>query len=620
MLRATQLALFSAASSLVGGALGDEGGGTGVYVPTPAPTPAPVLAVGVGSRVGHASLQRPFSTCYPPTAPSSMSLADYDGQLNGGEFKILVIATFYTGCAPGRFIAPGFAELSAAMQTQYGGDVIFLSSVKGSSSCATWASQKFNLDGNTATADPGIPIAISDPDSALHYTFFSGNPQIAVLDKGMVVRQIEEHDGNTDANGNLLSFIGGGLPALVAQLIAEPDPVSAPATPPAPLPEIFEVGGTHGWINGIESITGHPYDPIVATVGDVLSFTYGANHDVRLMASDTCAGRTTATELAGPAGSPYMHHLTAAGTFVFACSIRDHCTEGQKITVQVSPRSGAAISLFDTLAAQPARFSTFTSAVTAAGLVDALTNDGPYTVFVPSDEAFAAMPMAEYDIFFNRTLSQLADSLEYHMLPGSLRESDLRNRSELSTESPMGVGITVAQDSSGSVLLNGVSAVVEADIQASNGVIHVVDAVLQPPVAAEPVCAPLFGEQNSVHVFAGGMNLNFPSDLQFHPLRPNELWIANKHSDDVTILVRAAAVPTAPLASCPHPPTSLVSIKSSRIHLNHSTCCRRTSPPASRSTGRTGRHTTTWRRSCRWRSTRGAISPRARSQRTITTA
>ena len=78
----------------------------------------------VGSAISATNLGRTFNSCYPPTAPATLSLSDYAG-------KVVVIATFYTGCAPGRYVAPDYAALSVQMAAQYGDDVVFLTSVKG---------------------------------------------------------------------------------------------------------------------------------------------------------------------------------------------------------------------------------------------------------------------------------------------------------------------------------------------------------------------------------------------------------------------------------------------------------------------------------------------------------
>eukprot|EP01051_Picozoa_sp_SAG22_P021208 SAG22_NODE_4589_length_1224_cov_1.451556_1_plen_291_part_00 len=177
-LRVCTLAVCQHRLSVYAGEYGSSSGGSSsstssssAYPPPSPPTVVPNLVVGVGSRISDTGLAQSVGTCYPPAAPSTLSLADCDGSLNGGDYKVLVIATFYTGCAPGRHIAPDFAEASAAMQQFYGYSVQFIASVKGSSSCATWAGQKFNLDGNANTADAGAPIALADTDSVLHYMF-----------------------------------------------------------------------------------------------------------------------------------------------------------------------------------------------------------------------------------------------------------------------------------------------------------------------------------------------------------------------------------------------------------------------------------------------------------------
>ena len=120
-------------------------------------------------------------------------------------------------------------------------------------------------------------------------------------------------------------------------------------------------------------------------------------------------------------------------------------------------------------------FSTLVEAVTSAGLVDALQGDGPLTVFAPTNEAFAALPQGVLADLLGDP-EALAQVLLYHVVPGDLRAAEV-----LASDS-----LTSLQDSPISVdgvngTLNEDSLIVATDIVASNGVIHVIDAVLTPP-------------------------------------------------------------------------------------------------------------------------------------------
>lgn len=129
-------------------------------------------------------------------------------------------------------------------------------------------------------------------------------------------------------------------------------------------------------------------------------------------------------------------------------------------------------------------FNTLVEAVKAAGLVDTLSGPGPFTVFAPTDEAFAKVPEAVMDaLMANKTL--LTSVLTYHVVPGEVMSSDLKNGMSVNTVEGSNVKITI--DSAGVMVDN--ARVINADIKASNGVIHVIDAVILPPAAAKTVQA-----------------------------------------------------------------------------------------------------------------------------------
>jgi uncharacterized surface protein with fasciclin (FAS1) repeats len=129
-------------------------------------------------------------------------------------------------------------------------------------------------------------------------------------------------------------------------------------------------------------------------------------------------------------------------------------------------------------------FNTLVGAVKAAGLVDTLSSPGPFTVFAPTDEAFAKVPKAVMDaLMANKTLLTMV--LTYHVVPGEVMSSDLKNGMSVKTVEGSNVKITI--DSAGVMVDN--ARVIKADIKARNGVIHVIDAVILPPAAAKAVQA-----------------------------------------------------------------------------------------------------------------------------------
>jgi uncharacterized surface protein with fasciclin (FAS1) repeats len=119
------------------------------------------------------------------------------------------------------------------------------------------------------------------------------------------------------------------------------------------------------------------------------------------------------------------------------------------------------------------QFNTLLKALEAAGLLETLKGPGPYTVFAPTDEAFSKLPKEELDaLLANR--EDLKAVLTYHVVPGKLSSSDVAKTQALKTL--QGDELTV-DAASGSVLVDGAK-VVQADIAASNGMLHGIDIVL----------------------------------------------------------------------------------------------------------------------------------------------
>lgn len=119
-------------------------------------------------------------------------------------------------------------------------------------------------------------------------------------------------------------------------------------------------------------------------------------------------------------------------------------------------------------------FETLVAAVTAAGLVDTLKGPGPFTVFAPTDEAFAALPEGTVEALLN-DIPALTAILTYHVVPGRVMSTDLSDG--MMAETVNGQSVTIGT-------MNGVTVdganVITADIEATNGVIHVIDAVILP--------------------------------------------------------------------------------------------------------------------------------------------
>ena len=136
----------------------------------------------------------------------------------------------------------------------------------------------------------------------------------------------------------------------------------------------------------------------------------------------------------------------------------------------------AMLDIVDT-AVGAGSFTTLVAAVEAAGLVDALKGEGPFTVFAPTDDAFAALPKDTLDALLADPSGDLTQILLYHVLEGKVMAADVTDGLEAATLQGAPVTFTVAD---GSVKINDAT-IVTTDIETSNGVIHVIDAVITPP-------------------------------------------------------------------------------------------------------------------------------------------
>ena len=141
--------------------------------------------------------------------------------------------------------------------------------------------------------------------------------------------------------------------------------------------------------------------------------------------------------------------------------------------------AGAKKDIVDT-AVNAGSFETLVAAVQAAGLVDTLKGDGPFTVFAPTDEAFAALPAGTVEELLKpENKDQLTAILTYHVVPGKVMSTDLQDDMEAATV--QGEAVTIDLDNG--VMVEGAT-VTAADIETSNGVIHVIDTVILPDAAS----------------------------------------------------------------------------------------------------------------------------------------
>lgn len=136
---------------------------------------------------------------------------------------------------------------------------------------------------------------------------------------------------------------------------------------------------------------------------------------------------------------------------------------------------GHAKDIVDT-AAGAGSFTTLLAAAEAAGLVDTLKSEGPFTVFAPTDEAFAALPAGTVEELLKpENKEMLAGILTYHVIAGKVMSTDLTDDMEATTVQ----GTTVMIDLDNGVMVDDAN-VTTADIEATNGVIHIIDKVIMP--------------------------------------------------------------------------------------------------------------------------------------------
>ncbi len=139
----------------------------------------------------------------------------------------------------------------------------------------------------------------------------------------------------------------------------------------------------------------------------------------------------------------------------------------------------AKLDIVDTAVAD-GRFTTLVAAVTAAGLVDTLKGEGPFTVFAPTDDAFAALPEGTVEALLN-DIPTLTNILLYHVAPGKLMAADVVALDGMEIPTALegqSLKVTVKD---GKVFLNETTEIIITDIEVANGVIHVISAVLLPP-------------------------------------------------------------------------------------------------------------------------------------------
>ena len=166
--------------------------------------------------------------------------------------------------------------------------------------------------------------------------------------------------------------------------------------------------------------------------------------------------------------------LVASISFA-ACGSDDEASTEETVTEETVAEAVAAGDIV-AVASSTEGFSTLVAALSAAGLVETLQGAGPFTVFAPSDDAFAALPAGLLEkLLLPENKAVLTSILTYHVVAGKVMAADI-----MAGDVPTVEGSNVALDTANGVTVNGAT-VTTADVAASNGVIHVIDAVIVPP-------------------------------------------------------------------------------------------------------------------------------------------
>jgi uncharacterized surface protein with fasciclin (FAS1) repeats len=154
------------------------------------------------------------------------------------------------------------------------------------------------------------------------------------------------------------------------------------------------------------------------------------------------------------------------------CSSSNDETAAESVAASEVAAGGTVVDI----ASSTYGFGTLVKAVSAAGLVDTLNGEGPFTVFAPTDAAFAALPAGVLDaLLLPENKDVLTQILTYHVVPGTVMAADITDGDVATVE-----GQSVTLSTADGVTVNGAK-VVQADVVADNGVIHVIDAVILPP-------------------------------------------------------------------------------------------------------------------------------------------
>jgi LPXTG-motif cell wall-anchored protein len=215
---------------------------------------------------------------------------------------------------------------------------------------------------------------------------------------------------------------------------------------------------------------------------------------VQLTSADTAEGSSVAIRVED--GNVYVNEAQVVVTDIEATNGVIHVIDTVILPPadeQMEPAMAPEMQDMDIVdtAVADGRFTTLATALTEAGLIDTLKGEGPFTVFAPTDDAFAALPAGTLEGLL-ADIPALTDVLLYHVVPGKVMAADVVQLDSANTV--LGKPVSIKVDN-GNVFVNDAQVII-TDIETSNGVIHVIDSVLIPPADA-PAALPETGGEGS---------------------------------------------------------------------------------------------------------------------------
>ncbi|HHY56670.1 MAG TPA: fasciclin domain-containing protein [Chloroflexi bacterium] len=237
--------------------------------------------------------------------------------------------------------------------------------------------------------------------------------------------------------------------------------------------------------NGLEATTAQG-EAVTFTLGDGVAMVNNAN----IIAADVEASNGVIHVIDAVILPP---SIVAAAEAAATPAAAEEAMAEATATPAPAEEAAAATPLADIVdtAVAAGSFNTLVAAVQAAGLVDALKGDGPFTVFAPTDEAFAKIPQATLDALLADPTGDLTQILLYHVVPGKVMAADLSDGLQATTLNGAAVTFTLGD---GGAMVNDAN-IIATDIETVNGVIHVIDSVILPPAAAAPAATEAAAEE-----------------------------------------------------------------------------------------------------------------------------